>query len=137
MELSPVLESESAAIAALARRNFEREHPDAAASLGTSLDATFSRAVEALLDLHDIGEMSGWETCVHDLLAVEWSGAGTLLDVSLGLVRATCDRIIEVSQSDANDAQDSDRWIAVVEETGQRMACRLVELYQAHLETQG
>jgi hypothetical protein len=52
----------------------------------------------------------------------------------LGLVRAICERIVEISERDANSVGQATHLLAVVEETGQKMACRLVQSYQDRLE---
>jgi hypothetical protein len=128
-----VLEDEAAATTAAARSAFERDHPAAAASMGPELDSTFSRGHDAFVEVYVTGQVDTWDTYVQSVLAFESNGVGVLLDVPLGLVRAACDRLIEGSNSDGTTVEQTMRSLAELDETGQRVACRLVELYQARV----
>jgi hypothetical protein len=64
MNIFGILQEQAAAIASLARAEFERDHPTAAASLGTALDGIFARAVDAFLDVYITGDTDTWDACV-------------------------------------------------------------------------
>lgn len=134
IKLFNLLEEKATEIAVLARAGFERDHPTAAASAGARLDEIFRKAVEAFVDIFVTGQPNEWDACMQELLSLEWRDVEILLDVPLGLVRAICDRIVELSKPDANSVGQATHWLTVIEETGQKMACRLVQSYQDRLE---
>jgi hypothetical protein len=126
-----LLEEEAPAISAAARSALQRDHPDLVASAGDALDRTVARALDAFVDVYVTGQMDEWDKCVADLLTLESSRVGVLMDVPFGISSVACDRLLQVAAPDAASPEEAMRSLAELQQTGDRMACRLVELYEA------
>jgi hypothetical protein len=117
------------AIGAAARFAFQRDHADLAASAAGALHGTFARAIDAFVDMYETGQMDEWDKCVADLLTLESSKVGVLMDVPFAVSSVACHRLLELPGA-ASPERDM-RALAELQQTGDRMACRIVELYEA------
>jgi len=134
MQTYKLLEDQGSAIMALARAAFGREHSELPPSSTEALDAAFARAFDSFLDMYLTDTSDEWDKCTEQLLALDSTGIGVLLSVPFAIARAACDRTIEMSNASVTTIEELARTLSKLQQAGDRMATRLVELYQDRVE---
>jgi hypothetical protein len=122
------LEDEFGAIVEFARDRYRQDHPSASASIGEQLPVVLAQLMDAYIDTLVTGQLGDalddlWENSLAGLDIAP----SAMLDLLLGLIRASCNRLVELGVS---DIEPKFHWL---DRQGVLLVGRLVERCRAVL----